>query len=125
MKKCPNCGYSNETGADTCKECGTHLHKTVHHHKKPMPPTYLWQSVVVTVFCCLPLGIVAIVFAAQVSSRWHGHDYDGAMHSSKVARNIAFFSFVIGLIVHITMLVYFVFVVGLLSGGILSHIFGG
>ncbi|MDR0437611.1 MAG: CD225/dispanin family protein [Bacteroidales bacterium] len=98
---------------------------TVHHpHKKPMPPTYLWQSIVVTIFCCLPLGILAIFFASQVASRWRNHDYDGAMYSSKIARNVAFWSFVIGLIVHIAMLVYFVFVVGLLSGGILTHFFG-
>jgi len=123
MKVCVKCGHSNETETETCKECHTHLHKTVHHHKKPMPPTYLWQSLVVTVFCCLPLGIFAVVFAAQVASRWRNGDYEGAMHSSKVARNIAFFSFILGLIIHITILVYFVFIVGLVAGGFLTHLF--
>ena len=37
-----------------------------------VPPTkidnWLWQSIVVTICCCLPLGIVGIVFAAQVNS---------------------------------------------------------
>ena len=123
MKKCTHCGHLNETDAHTCKECHAHLRKTVHHHKKPMPPTYLWQSIVVTIVCCLPLGILAIVFAAQVASRWQNGDYEGAMRTSKTARNVAFVSFIVGLIVHITLLVYFVFVVGLLSGGVLSHFF--
>lgn len=31
-------------------------------------PNYLWQSIVVTIMCCWPLGIPAIVFAAKVNS---------------------------------------------------------
>lgn len=29
--------------------------------------SYLWQSIVVTILCCLPLGIPAIIFAAKVN----------------------------------------------------------
>jgi hypothetical protein len=101
-----------------------HHHKTVHHRKKPMPPTYLWQSIAVTILCCLPLGLVAIAFASRVQNRWIKGDYDGAMHSSKIARNTAFWSFIIGLIVHVSLLIYLVFIIGFLSGGILSHYFG-
>ncbi|NER07984.1 MAG: CD225/dispanin family protein [Okeania sp. SIO3C4] len=32
-------------------------------------PSYLTQAILITVFCCLPFGIVAIVYAAQVNSR--------------------------------------------------------
>ena len=31
-------------------------------------PNYLWQSIVVTIVCCLPLGIPAIVYATRVNS---------------------------------------------------------
>src|SRR5207237_6484686 len=31
-------------------------------------PSYLVQSILATLFCCMPFGIVAIVYAAQVSS---------------------------------------------------------
>lgn len=31
-------------------------------------PSYLWQSIVVTVLCCLPFGIPAIVYASRVES---------------------------------------------------------
>src|SRR5438128_1439779 len=32
-------------------------------------PNYLVQSILCTLFCCLPFGIVAIVYAAQVNSK--------------------------------------------------------
>jgi len=32
----------------------------------PNIPNYLWQSIVATVLCCMPFGVVAIVFAAKV-----------------------------------------------------------
>jgi hypothetical protein len=98
-----------------------HAHKTVHHHKKPMPPTYLWQSIAVTILCCLPLGILAVIFATRVESRWQNGDYEGALHASKTARNTAFWSFIIGLFVHIAVLIYLVFLAGVLSGGLFSY----
>jgi hypothetical protein len=36
----------------------------------PAPPvdTWLWQSIVATIFCCQPFGIVAIVYSAMAGS---------------------------------------------------------
>src|SRR6185503_13035455 len=34
------------------------------------PPNYLTQAIVVTLCCCVPFGIPAIVFAAQVNSKF-------------------------------------------------------
>lgn len=50
------------------------------------PSTYLAQAILVTVFCCQPLGIVAIVYAAQVNSKLTAGDYVGAADSSAKAR---------------------------------------
>lgn len=33
-----------------------------------VPDTWLWQSIVATVLCCLPLGIPGIVFASQAQA---------------------------------------------------------
>ena len=52
----------------------------------PNIPNYLWQSIVVTLCCCLPLGIPAIVFAAQVTSKQAAGDIAGAMKASSTAR---------------------------------------
>jgi len=124
MNTCTKCGETSHAEAHTCKHCGTRLHKKTVDKLKQMPSTYLWQSVLVTILCCLPLGIPAIIYAAQVENRWRNGDIDGALRSSKNARNFAFFAFVIGLILHILHLAYWVFFIGVLSGGILSHYFG-
>jgi cytochrome c biogenesis protein CcdA len=49
-------------------------------------PTYLWQSIVVTLCCCLPLGVVAIIYSAQVNSKLSAGDMTGAVDASKKAR---------------------------------------
>ncbi len=62
-------------------------------------PTYLAQAILCTLFCCLPAGIVSIVYAAQVSSKLGTGDYAGAMQSSANAKKWAWVSFGVGLAV--------------------------
>jgi hypothetical protein len=50
------------------------------------PPNYLVWGILTTIFCCLPFGIVSIIFAAQVNSKWMAGDYEGALNSSKNAK---------------------------------------
>src|SRR5690242_9892722 len=38
------------------------------------PPNHLVWSILTTLFCCLPLGIVSIIFAAQVNGKWQAGD---------------------------------------------------
>jgi hypothetical protein len=49
-------------------------------------PNYLWQSIAVTVLCCLPFGIVAIIYATKVDGLVAKGDITGAMAASKSAR---------------------------------------
>lgn len=53
---------------------------------RPHVPNHLVPSILATLFCCLPFGIVAIVNAAQVNSKLAGGDVMGATLSSKRAR---------------------------------------
>ena len=53
----------------------------------PVIPTYLWQSIVITIFCCWPFGIPAIVYAAKVDGLVGRGDVLGAMSASKSAKN--------------------------------------
>lgn len=69
------------------------------------PPNHLVWAILATLFCCLPLGIVSIVFAAQVSGKWQSGDYQGAMDSSRKARNFAIWSTVAGVIAVLLFLV--------------------
>ena len=64
-----------------------------HNIPQPPPPNYLVWAILTTLFCCLPFGVVSIVFAAQVNSRWMMGDYEGARQSSKNAKTWAWVSF--------------------------------
>lgn len=66
-------------------------------HEAP-PPNYLAWSILATIFCCPPLGIVSIVYAAQVNSKWQMGDFEGARLSSKNARLWALITLGVGLI---------------------------
>ena len=66
---------------------------------EPPPPNYLVWAILSTIFCCLPFGVVSIVFAAQVNSKWQSGDYTGARLSSKNARLWAILALVAGIVV--------------------------
>ncbi len=62
---------------------------------EPKPKNWLVESILTTLFCCLPFGIAGIVFAAQVNSKYQAGDYAGALQASKDAgkwTKIAFFT---------------------------------
>lgn len=46
------------------------------------PKNYLIESILVTLFCCLPLGIVSIIYATQVNSKFNAGDTQGAIEAS-------------------------------------------
>lgn len=50
------------------------------------PKSYLVEAILITVFCCMPFGIIAIVNASNVESRFKNGDYEGAVQSSKDAK---------------------------------------
>ena len=67
------------------------------HSTGPDVPNYLVPAILTTVFCCLPFGIVAIVYAAQVNSKLAAGDRAGAMAASKSAKTWTFASLFSGL----------------------------
>ncbi len=78
----------------------------------PPPPNYLVWSIL-TIFCCWPLAIPAIIFAAQVNGKWAQGDFAGAQDSSRKAKQFALWGTIIGVVV----LVIYVL---LLVAGVLS-----
>jgi predicted secreted protein len=63
------------------------------------PPNNLVWAILSTLFCCLPLGIVSIVYAAQVNGKFAAGDVAGAQESANKARQFAIYSAVAGLVV--------------------------
>src|SRR5882724_9915034 len=61
-------------------------------------PNYLVWSILSTVFCCLPMGIVSIIYAAQVNQKITAGDMAGATASSKNAKLWAILAAIVGLV---------------------------
>ncbi len=61
------------------------------------PKTWLTESILTTIFCCLPFGIVAIVNASKVGSLYAQGDYEGALDASKKAQKWTKISFFVAI----------------------------
>ena len=121
---CLNCGTSNLDTASICVNCGKPLASSTPHSYTPPPPppsaasygvpppvgeaipNYLIQSIFITLCCCLPLGIVAIIFAAQVNTRLAANDIAGAREASAKAKMFCWIGFGIGLAAMIIWMVF-------------------
>lgn len=66
--------------------------------QEPMPSTNLVWAIVMTLCCCMVPGIIAIFFSAQVSSRYHNGDIEGAKKASKQSEIWIIISFVLGVL---------------------------
>lgn len=51
-----------------------------------MPKTWLVESILVTIFCCLPCGVMGIVYASRVENLYLNQRYAEAMESSRMAK---------------------------------------
>ena len=60
------------------------------------PKTWLAESILTTLFCCLPFGVVGIVYAAQVTSLFSQGNYDAAQETSRKAGMWTKISFFVG-----------------------------
>lgn len=62
------------------------------------PKNWLVEAILVTLFCCLPFGIAAIVNAANVNSRYDAGDQEGALRASEEARKWTRVAFILGIL---------------------------
>ena len=76
-------------------------------------PNYLVFAILTTVFCCLPAGVVSIVYAAQVNSKVAAGDIAGAMSASKNAKMWAMISAGVGVVVIVLYIIFMVIMGGL------------
>ncbi|NEW77848.1 MAG: CD225/dispanin family protein [Gelidibacter sp.] len=75
------------------------------------PKNYLIESILVTIFCCLPFGIAGIVFAAEVNTKFNLGDYEGALKSSREAQKWMTWGIISSLIIGLLYII-FVFALG-------------
>ena len=70
-------------------------------------PNYMVPAII-SIFCCWPLAIPAIIFATQVNSKLAAGDTAGAEDASKKAKMFAFIAIglgVLGILIYVIMLV--------------------
>jgi hypothetical protein len=111
---CRKCGAQNDENAYRCLQCGDTLQHPVAASPPREIPNYLVQSILVTVFCCLPFGIPAIVYAAQVNGKIAAGDIQGAINASNTAKMWVWLSFGFGL-------AWVVLYIGFVVLGALAH----
>lgn len=126
---CPQCGTANPDNATQCAQCGTALQQPMAtppsaayaqpQMQGPAVESYLVPSILVTVLCCLPFGIPAIIYAAQVQEKLQRGDIAGAQQSSKNAKTWCIVAVVAPLVGGILYVILMAVVGGLASLG--SH----
>ena len=75
-------------------------------------PNYLVPAIL-SAICCFPLGIISIIFAAQVNGKVAAGDFPGAMDASKKAKLFSFIFLGIGIAVWVGYLVLWLVIGGL------------
>ena len=71
------------------------------------PPNYLAVAIITTILCCLPAGIVSIVYSTKVNSEYDTGNYQAAERASKNAKTWAIVSAVAALAVWIIYIAFF------------------
>jgi hypothetical protein len=75
----------------------------VYHQTKQPPKTWLTESILVTLFCCLPFGIAGIVNASKVESAFlAGNITEAYRRSAEAAKwtKIAFWLGLVGIVIY-------------------------
>src|SRR6185436_9110314 len=75
-------------------------------------PNYLVPAII-SIFCCWPLAIPAIIFATQVNGKVAAGDMAGAQDASKKAKMFSFIAIGLGVAGILIYIVWIVFIVGL------------
>ena len=87
----------------------------------PRPKNWLIESILVTIFCCLPFWIVGIINSSSVNSKYDAGDYAGALNASQQAGKWTKIGFWIGLACIILYCVFMFFVGFSFLGGLKTH----
>lgn len=72
------------------------------HQNQILPKNWLVESILVTIFCCQILGIIGIIYATSVESKFYRGDIVGAENASRTAKTLVIVSIAFGIITIIT-----------------------
>lgn len=69
------------------------------YRRLPMPKSYLAESIIVMLFCCLPLGLVGLVKGQKVSALYHAGHYEAAKATSAEAERWLYWGVGVGFVI--------------------------
>lgn len=103
---CRNCGAQIPDGTNFCPYCGSNQtaagpEPLVRHQQGEKPSTYLVLSIIVTILCCLPFGIIGIIYASKVDSCWNAGNFHEARENSRKAKTWALVGLVLGFVTYL------------------------
>ena len=102
---CTNCGTWNGDEASRCSQCGNPMPMAAPAPMAPgvagqplVIPNHLVEAILVTLCCCLPFGIVSIIYATQVNTKRDMGDIAGALEASNNAKKWAMIGAGVGVV---------------------------
>lgn len=106
--RCSRCGTELAPGAVFCPACGNQNsfyggqpQPQMQPQMQPQINTWLVPSVLVTIFCCLPFGIVSIVFASKANTALGIGDFQQAQENAYKAKTWFWVAFGVGIVTNI------------------------
>lgn len=104
---CPNCGTELRNTSSFCDHCGTEVSGPA--ATAPSPTTVLVFSILSTVFCCVPFGIVGVVYAALAMGRHSARDFAASEQYRRNAKTWSWVAFGCGVVFVVIWMMSFVF----------------
>lgn len=105
---CTRCGNQVEGKPYRCPRCGGVLPRSPEQDSQSQTqtvmvvqgsaPTHLCAAILTTIFCCLPFGIVAIIYSIITDGHNAAGDIAAAKRSSAIAKAWCTVALVVGLI---------------------------
>lgn len=112
---CSKCGTAAMAETQQfCMSCGSNLHgsQTTMDNTLPVnrpnmgnptntnqpPKNWLLESILATFLCCLPLGVVGVVQAMKVESRFYAGDIEAATKAAEEAKKWTIITVVTGVV---------------------------
>ncbi|PTM05189.1 MAG: hypothetical protein DA407_12475 [Bacteroidetes bacterium] len=86
--------------------------------KPSRPESYLALAIISTIICCVPLGIVSILYATKVNSLYEDGSFDEATRASKNAKTWGLITIGAGVLIYLgVFLIYGAILMAALSNG--------
>ena len=102
---CRKCGNEIADGAVSCPHCGEPLAPAGQPDTVSVPPitvrrinTWLIPAITASRFCCMPFGIVSVVYAAIANTEIANHNFELAQEMAYKAKMWFWISFACGIL---------------------------